>query len=441
MVIEFKLANYRSINAEQTLSFVAENARRHPDNLISRPGYKLLKATALFGANASGKSNFVQAIAVMREFVRDSATRMNEGDLIEAAEPFRLDPETRGAPSRFEITFVTEDISYTYGFAVTRKRVESEWLTARREKSEAKVCEFRRTFSGTAGEYTWEFDGFKKSDAEQIRDRTLDNMLALSVGPQQKVELLRPAYLYFRDSLQVFDMSKESNVLVMLTARLCEKDPAMLYALSSLLSAADTGVEDVRIEGRAKLDLPDVKKDMPEGVQNFLKAVIDFTASGAMPLLIRVVSSRRDNRGDVVDFDFEADDSQGTQRFFGMAGQLLVALVTGSLVVVDELDASMHPLLTRRLLEMFQSAEANANGAQLLFTTHDASLLDEDLFRRDQIWLAEKCDNASTFFSLADIRPRVRNTESFLRNYLVGRYGGTPHLGLAFDDLSVGGKA
>ena len=101
----------------------------------------------------------------------------------------------------------------------------------------------------------------------------------------------------------------------------------------------------------------------------------------------------------------------------------------------------MHPLLTRRLLELFQSAEANSNGAQLLFTTHDSSLLDQDLFRRDQIWLAEKCDGASTFFSLADIRPPIRNTESFLRNYLTGRYGGTPHLGLAFDDAIAGGKA
>jgi len=445
MVIEFKLANYRSINAEQTLSFVAENARRHPDNLISRPGYKLLKATALFGANASGKSNFVQAIAVMREFVRDSATRMNEGDLIEAAEPFRLDPETRGAPSRFEITFVTEDISYTYGFAVTRKRVESEWLTARREKSEAKVCEFRRTFSGTAGEYAWEFDGFKKSDADQIRDRTLDNMLALSVGPQQKVEVLRPAYRYLRGRIWTFDMSSVMDTLLgTRTVQLCQESEEMRHTLSALLYGADTGIEDIHIEtslplsaGVPRVEVLEHLNDMPE-LQDFYKAAKNLVSSTPIP---RITAQRRDSKGDIINFDFKDDESQGTQRFFAIAGPLLNALNGGAFVVVDELDASMHPLLTRRLLEMFQSAEANPNGAQLLFTTQDSSLLDEDLFRRDQIWLAEKCDNASTFFSLADIRPRVRNTESFLRNYLVGRYGGTPHLGLAFDDLSVGGKA
>jgi len=112
----------------------------------------------------------------------------------------------------------------------------------------------------------------------------------------------------------------------------------------------------------------------------------------------------------------------------------------GEFIVIDELDASMHPLLTRRLLEMFQSPDANPNGAQLLFTTHDAILLDSVLFRRDQIILAEKCDHESRFYSLADVVPPPRNTESFLRNYLAGRYGGTPYLGRAFSLLETAAK-
>lgn len=440
MIIEIKVANYRSIGPEQTLSFVAENTRRHPDNLIPRKGYKLLKTAALFGANASGKSNFVKAIGAMQEFVRNSATRMNEGDLIVAAEPFRLNPDLQGSPSRFEITFVAGGIVYVYGFAVRRERVEGEWLAATKEASETKVCEFRRWFNITSGEDDWSFDGFSKADEDQIKARTLGNMLALSVGTQQKVEMLRPIYIYIRDRVGTFDMSGHLSILSALTTRLCEEDDAFRQRISFLLNAADTGVEDFRIESSVQ-DMSFLSRldgGIPKDAKKFLKAIEEFSASTP---LSRIVSWHNDSSGTKVDFDLQNDESQGTQRFFAVAGRLLNALQEEAFVVVDEIDASMHPLLTRRLLELFQSAEANKNGAQLLFTTHDSSLLDQDLFRRDQIWLAEKCDGASQFFSLADIKPPIRNTESFLRNYLVGRYGGTPHLGRAFDDLISGAKA
>lgn len=437
MIIEFKVANYRSIGAEQTLSFVAENTRRHRNNLIPRGGYNLLKTVALFGANASGKSNYVKAIGTMCDFVRNSATRMNEGDLIAAAEPFRLDPVLRDAPSRFEITFITNAIVYTYGFEANRSRVVSEWLTSKKEGSTASMSEFRRTWDNASSNEVWFFKGFKDADENQIKDRTLGNMLALSVGTQQKVGVLSPAYLYLRTYIWTFDMSSEVKPLGMQTALLCEESEEMRINLSSLLHGSDTGVEDIQIESSLQR-MPDAPLEMPEQFQNAFQALEKLTASLPVP---HIMVSRRDREGKMTKFDFEDDESQGTQRFFAIAGPLLRALEKGALLIVDELDASMHPLLTRRLLELFQSVEANISGAQLLFTTHDASLLDQDLFRRDQIWLAEKCDGASTFFSLADIRPPIRNTESFLRNYLTGRYGGTPHLGRAFDDLAAGVKA
>ena len=437
MIIQFKVANYRSIGAEQTLSFVAEKARRHPDNLISCKGYKLLKSAALFGANASGKSNLVKAIEVMQSFVRDSATRMNDGDIIEATEPFRLDSVLRHEPSRFEITFVLGGFVHVYGFAVTQKRVESEWLSATHEGTLSVVFQFKRTFHEALGKDEWEFEGFEGTDKDQIMNRTLENMLALSVGTQQKVEILRPAYRYLREYIWTFDMSNPMNVLGMQTAQLCQDTEDMRHSLASLLADADTGIEGIHIE-TATLGVPEVHPEMPKQFQEGYKAMKEMASFIQTP---RVVTTRRDSKGNAVEFDFEENESQGTQRFFAVAGPLLHALNQGAFVVIDELDASMHPLLTRRLLEIFQSPEANKNGAQLLFTTHDPSLLDQDLFRRDQIWLAEKCDGASTFFSLADIQPPIRNTESFLRNYLTGRYGGTPHLGRAFDDLIAGTKA
>ncbi len=437
MIIQFKVANYRSIGAEQTLSFVAEKARRHPDNLISCKGYKLLKSVALFGANASGKSNFVKAIEVMQQFIKESATRMNDGDLIEAAEPFRLDPVLRHQPSRFEITFVMDGVVYVYGFAATRKRVESEWLTASHEGMVSALFQFKRTFREALGKDEWQFSGFQGADEDQIQARTLENMLALSVGAREKVEVLRPVYRYLRENIWTFDMSDPMNVVGMQTAQLCQDTEDMQHAFVSLLADADTGIEGIRIE-TVVTAIPDAIPGMPKGMQDFFKAAKDLASSHPTP---QVITVRRDSRGNSVEFNFQEDESQGTQRFFAVAGPLLDALNKGAFVVIDELDASMHPLLTRRLLEIFQSPEANKNGAQLLFTTHDPSLLDQDLFRRDQIWLAEKCDGASTFFSLADIQPPIRNTESFLRHYLTGRYGGTPHLGRAFDELIAETKA
>jgi AAA15 family ATPase/GTPase len=437
MIIQFKVVNYRSIGAEQTLSFVAESARRHPDNLIPCDGYKLLKSVAFFGANASGKSNFVKAIGAMQAFVRDSATRMNEGDLIAAAEPFRLDPAMRDAPSRFEITFVTDGIVYVYGFAIRRERVDSEWMTATKGKAIASSYEFRRTFDRASGQEDWQFHGFQKADADQIKARTLGNMLALSVGTQQKVEALRPAYRYLREQISTLDLSHGMKALGMQTALLCRDSEEMRHELSSLLESADTGVEEIHIQAAIE-SVPEMPATVPEQFHNVFQALKNLTISFPMP---HIVASRRDRNGNMVQFDFEGDESQGTQRFFAVAAPIIEALANGAFLVIDELNASMHPLLTRRLLELFQSVRANGKGAQMLFTTHDSSLLDQDLFRRDQIWLAEKCDGASTFFSLADIRPPIRNTESFLRNYLTGRYGGTPHLGLAFDDLMAGSKA
>jgi AAA15 family ATPase/GTPase len=132
------------------------------------------------------------------------------------------------------------------------------------------------------------------------------------------------------------------------------------------------------------------------------------------------------------------DESNGTQRFFALAGPFLDALAKGTVVVVDELECSMHPLLTRKLIELFQSPEANKSGAQLIFATHDSTLMDPELFRRDQIWLVEKNRRgASELFSLYDFdtKDRPRNTEVFQRNYLAGRYGGVPKFGPTFEDL------
>jgi len=437
MIVEIKLANYRSIHAEQTLSFVAERGPRHPQNLIKRPGYRLLKAAALFGANASGKSNFVRAIGEMRDFVRDSATKMNDGDPITCAQPFRLDPDSRTAPSRFEITFVTDGVQYVYGFAATRERVYEEWLRATSEKGDKELFDITRELSDKNGMGVWEANGFSETPTHLLASRTRPNALFLSTAARENVEELLPAYKYIRENIWAIDMSGSAENLLRTAARVCKDDEKLLQQVGLLMHDADTGIETMYIDNVSAAEAIPIQPDFSPQLQDFIKSVHALGASAALP---RITTFRQDTSGKSENFNLEQDESTGTQRFFAVAVPMLIALEHGAFLVIDELDASMHPLLTRRFLEMFQSEEANPNGAQLLFTTHDAVLLDSVLFRRDQIVLTEKCDNESQFYSLADVVPPPRNTEAFLRNYLAGRYGGTPYLGRAFSLLETPAK-
>lgn len=434
MIVQITLANYRSIHAEQTLSFVAERGTRHKGNLIPRPGYRLLKAVALFGANASGKSNFVRAIGEMRDFVRDSATKMNDGDPIVCAQPYRLDPASRSAPSRFEITFVTDGVQYVYGFAATRERVHEEWLTATRENSNAEVFGFTRYMQVNSELEEWRFRGTLTNIAHLLPRHPRANALLLSIAVRNDVTELLPAYRYLREYVSMLDMSGAIESLFREATRRCKGDGEMLQQATSLLRDADTGIENIEIDPISLADILALATDVSLKQQDLIMAANRFTNPD---FGMCVASSRQDTLGKAIEFDFVQDESRGTNRFFTAAVFLLDALQEGAFLVIDELDASMHPLLTRRLLEMFQSPDANPNGAQLLFTTHDAVLLDSALFRRDQIILAEKRSGASIFYSLADIEPPIRSTESFLRNYLAGRYGGTPHLGRTFEELEL----
>ena len=302
------------------------------------------------------------------------------------------------------------------------------------EGGRAETFGFARAYDSKTDSYAYECRGTLQPVADLLRDRTRSNALVLSTGARENVpELLLP-YRFFRDRIGVFDMTSTAPLLMMQTAGYIDNDPLLYQQLNTLLVDADIGIETFQVE-RLPLDISSLlHNDVPEHMKPAQTILSQLAAATPVP---RIATSRRDQSGELMQFDFENDELGGTQHFFAIAGPLLIALRQGEFLVADELDASMHPLLTRKLLELFQSTEANKKGAQLLFTTHDPSLLDQELFRRDQVWLVEKRHHASTFFSLADVEPPPRNTEAFLRNYLAGRYGGTPHLGRAFDTLRV----
>lgn len=449
MLIEFRLGNFRSIHTPQTFSFVASKDTKHPNNLIPLEGYSLLKAAALYGANASGKSNLIKALSFMQEFIGASATRMNFGDKIGGVAPFRLSQTAQKESSLFEVTFHFEELRYTYGFSATRLRVWDEWLRVvppgKREQTW-----FERRFDPSTEETTWTFTGPLKKDGELLKERTRDNALVLSTGSRENVKPLQTPFRWFDRRLWIFDLSRAPKFLELRTAERCLKDGRFQKRILRLVQDADLGIDNFHVTTDNFLVTKESMNNLEENVEfskkqrNFFSAMreliselrnqdeLNFTRQKISTLHRRVDSEEYEQ------FDFEEDESNGTQRFFAIVGPLLDALEQGALVVVDELDCSMHPLLTRKLIELFQSPFVETRGAQLLFTTHDSTLLDPELFRRDQIWLAEKSHGASEFFSLYDIEAaeRPRNTEAFQRNYLAGRYGGTPQFGPTFEDLT-----
>jgi len=431
MLIDFRLSGFRSFKEEQLLSLVASGRdKRHPENLIASHRGSLLKTAALYGQNASGKSNLVRGLGCMRQVIVESATRMTQGDRIPGIVPFRLDAEYRERPSCFETTVILGKTLYVYGFSATPDRIHDEWLTVYPPRRKSLQWIDRR-FDPATEKTDWAFQGPLQLEEHILRNKTRPNGLALSRGAELNIEPLSELYLWFRSKMWVSDLSKPPVGLIIETARFLLENERLQNRVADMIRHADLG-----IDGFSVIEEAVPPSELPADIAELL------SEKGLRDTLTKRVSVRTTHgvRGSEKpeEFDLDREESNGTQRLFALAGPLLDALNSGALMVVDELECSMHPLLTRKLLELFHSPAANDKGAQLIFATHDSSLMDPELFRRDQIWIVEKkADGASTLGSLYDfdIKSRPRNTEAFQRNYLAGRYGGVPTFGQTFEDL------
>src|SRR5262249_25402691 len=342
MIIEIKIANYRSINAAQTLSFVAEKAPRHPDNLIPCRGFKLLKAVALFGANASGKSNLVKAIGGISQYVCDSATRMNDGDRIPVAEPFRLTSETVNAPSRFEVTVLTEGMLYVYGFSATTERVHAEWLKAHSETARTETLWFERHLDIATDQYTCAFAEPLKPVEALLRERTRSNALVLSTGAQLNVDRLLPLYRYFHRQILRLDVPGVDINPLRDAAKLYKTDVNLPGNILQLMNSADIDIETFDVEDEDINESPSEEHGANVKPRTFVLTLKNLRDMVTVP---RITVYRKRDDGKLEPFDFATEESSGTQRLFVIAVPLFKALETGAFLVIDELDASMHPLL------------------------------------------------------------------------------------------------
>jgi AAA15 family ATPase/GTPase len=412
VLVEFRVRNFRSFRDEAVLNLTASSDSTNAStNLIetgNRSVPRLLRAVGIYGANASGKSNLIRAMQLLRVIVADSAT-LQPGQAINV-QPFRLDPVTEEQPVEYEVSFLTEAVRFQFGFSVTSNRIVTEWLIA--YKTIQPATWYERSYDSKNESYEYKFGSQLLGSRAVWRDATRPNALFLSTAVQLNSEQLRPVFDWIVQSLVVFENGAAPS-LDYTVAHIANNEAR---AVKRFLASADISIEDIEI------------KTQP-GFQQSLKFDLATGQIEQTPREQRDVSVplfRHASKVGSAIFGLQ-DESQGTQKLFALAGPLFEIFQRGRVLIVDELDRSLHALLVRQLIEMFQDPEVNINGAQLIFTTHDTSLLDGGLLRRDQVWFTEKNeDQASNLYPLTDFSPR--KSEALERGYLAGRYGAIPVL-------------
>lgn len=387
MLLQFSVTNHRSIKNTAVISMKAAADKTMREILIS-PDKKryLVPVMAIYGANAAGKSNVIHALLLMREMVCGSYAKQLKGAEL-PYEPFAFIDSEREA-TRFEIIYYYKGIKYAYGFSFDIDRITEEYLYHWPNGREALV------FSRHEDKYE-----FRESVQEQmtLAGRTSENRLYLTVSNEWNCAQTEKAYLWFQQNLRGLISAGVSNEMTIDTIRKGGEDKQRILKEMML---ADLGICDVILSGNSE------------------KPVISTVH--------RII----DDNGDEKQYTLQlGQESMGTQRFFSRIGLWLDAINSGAVLVVDEIESSMHPLLTRHLIEMIQDKNINSNCAQLIFTTHDTGLLDLKLFRRDQIWFAEKDEKSmqTDIYALTEFSPRKE--ENIEKGYLQGRYGAIPFIG------------
>jgi AAA15 family ATPase/GTPase len=414
MLVEFQVSNFRSFRDRQVFSTVAGNFPEHRESGTfdpKLPGFgRLLRSCVIYGPNAAGKSNLLRALQFVQELVLNSASATPSNSV--PYSPFMFVKSARTKPSEFQVTFVQDGVRYEYGISMDAERIRDEWLMEYVNPRGRAI--FERTYEDKRKKYTWKFSSFLKGQRSVWSEATRSNALFLSTAIQLNSKQLLPVYEWFQKRLVV--IVGVSTLNPVLTLQLLNK-PDGKAKLLPFLREADLGITGIEVKREAMPSGPGVIVGSP---------YIEQVPGSATPNLLRITLSHATESKQDVGLDL-SEESAGTQVLFRSAGAWINVFENGEVLLIDEIDTSLHPLLTRFLIERFHSSVTNHRNAQLIFTTHNTSLLDQDLFRRDQIWFIEKgADSASKLYPLTDFKPR--NDEKLESWYLRGRYGALPLL-------------
>jgi uncharacterized protein len=432
MLIEFSVGNYRSFKEKVTFSMVAANLVSQDKNLDINNVFavdkelSLVKSAAIYGANASGKSNLAKALQFMKWFMVNSSKETQSTEAI-GVEKFRLSTETDDQPSFFEIVFLLDGQQHRYGFTADQEKVRSEWLYYVPKTRETKL------FDRDSGK----FELAKLYKADSIAEKTRENALFLSVSAQfniRKSEEILNWLTYEIVSISALDES-QASIQHIFREDLCNEVVQFIDSVDLGIDGFELGQIDSSFYDKIIADFIARESD-PDRIRGFKAGVLSAKDESIKQVNSDRIMTKHKKFNDSKEFvsmeyfSLLKNESDGTQKIFELVSLLINALKIGRTLIIDEFDARLHPLLSQAIIKLFNSNETNPKNAQLILMTHDTNLLSNKIFRRDQIWFTEKDRyGATALYSLAEYK--VRNDASFESDYIKGKYGAIPYIQVA----------
>lgn len=402
MILEFSVKNFLSFKEKVTFSMIANSNKELNDNYVEIGGNKVLKSAAIYGANASGKSNLFKILTLVVLMLRSS----NSVDINAKLPliPFKLDKGSVNKPSEFEIKFILDETRYVYGFIADKDKIYDEYLYYYPNGRETKI--FDRT---NINEYS-----YTQKDEKILREieaKNAQNKFFLATATNWNFDKTKAAYNFLTNGIGTCN---NLEILKNMAYKMYETNPDYLKDFAiDFLQKADFNIEDYQI---SQIDVPG----------EFLTAIPEFITKTLpdKPKAYQVLFKHK-NSDNYLSID---EESLGTQMIFAFIPFLADSLKNKKVLIIDELDKSLHPFLVQYIVEIFNDAEINKNGSQLIFNTHDTNLLDLNILRRDQIWFTEKNSETgeSDLYSLSDFS--VRKQENVEKGYMLGRYGAVPFI-------------
>lgn len=405
MLIELKMKNCFSIQEEQVLSLVASSDKQLKGNTFQADNLTLLKSVAIYGANAAGKSNIIKIIDVIKAIVLQSATIQRGIEL--PLMPFLLGKD-KEKPSEFEVSFIAENVKYRYGFTATQKKILEEWLFAYPNGRMQQW--FLRAYDTENDKYKYEFGSKFLGEKKLWENSTRENALFLSTAIQLNSKQLRPVFDWFRGKFNMNSISGLGDFINIL-----KQNP---QEISKYLKAVDFDIEN--------LILKEEEANTQEVSWDLFNETISIDSSGKAKKS-RVKAVHLNQQGQPIEFDMVLE-SEGTREFLRFLVPIINTFQKGGILIIDELHNHLHPLMTKFIINLFHNENINKNNAQLIFTTHETSILDKDIFRKDQIYFCEKQNKATKLYAMSDFKG-LRENIDFEKSYLLGRFGALPNLG------------
>ena len=424
MLLEFRVKNFKSIKDEVVLSTTLLKDKSK-ENLI-KTGNKfypnVLKSLMITGPNASGKSNVLEALYFMCYFITTNLD-YKPGELIKPVVPFKLDDNTKNKPSDFEISLLINNIIYTYGFSLDNKEIYEEYLYS--EKSGKRINIFKREKNKKFKPLK---DEFEKEQLE-LFNRTDDNRLYLSVSASWKFKVTNKIYRFIKDKFSFINKLHRSNVNLY---KKIQNDDKFKFLLVNSLKDVDFAIKDLKISTKKLVELEDRNKlfkfiEFSEGKEKAEKLKNNFENEIAYKLDLKHKYISNDKSKEAY-FNI-TEESQGTNRFIKIFGEILNTIDNNGVIIIDELEVNLHPYLVNYINAYINSS--NNKNAQIIFSSHCYNLLElkESKLRHDQIWFTQRKEDQSTdLFSLADFSERKDPNLNILKRYFEGRYGALPFI-------------